>query len=283
MIVNKAYPIKAANGIEVNTSVPCHSSNYYSYSSRNIKYIVMHYTGNDKDTARANVQYSSGANRGASAHYFVDNTSIYQSVALNNAAWAVGGTKQYKHNDCRNLNSISIEMCCSGGRKVSARTIDNAAYLCAELCRYMGITADAVDKYVLRHYDVWAKSCPAQWASRNNSGWIGFKCKVKEILNGESEGLTMTQYDELKAEIAALKVENAEIKAENEKIKNAIGGTFIYNYIDDNMPDWAVPAIKAAMYKGAVQGSGEHGELGLNYKDICGIVREYRAGLYSKQ
>lgn len=85
----------------------------------------------------------------------------------------------------------------------------------------------------------------------------------------------MTQYDELKAELEA-------VKAENAAIKKAIGGMMVYNYIDDNMPEWAVPAVQAAVYSGALQGNGEHGELGLSYNDLRQIVREYRAGLYSE-
>ena len=104
-----------------------------------------------------------------------------------------GGTKVYKHAECRNINSISIEMCCSGNSIVSEKTINNTAHLCAELCKYIGITADTVDTFVLRHYDVLDKQCPAQWATENSAGWTTFKEKVKAILRNE-EGLTMEQY-----------------------------------------------------------------------------------------
>ena len=189
--INDGSPIKQFNGIDIDTSIQSSSANYYTYSSRLVKFIVIHYTGNKKDTAKANATYFHNGSRGASAHLFTDDDSCYQSVALNNAAWAVGGTKVYKHAECRNINSISIEMCCSGNSIVSEKTINNTAYLCAELCKYIGITADTVDIFVLRHYDVWDKQCPAQWATENSAGWTTFKEKVKAILRNE-EGLTVS-------------------------------------------------------------------------------------------
>lgn len=173
------------NGIDINSSLKCHSSNYENLGNRTIKYIVMHYTGNSKDTAKANANYFKGRNRRASAHFFVDNDSIYQSVELRDKAWHCGGY-QYFHKECRNTNSIGIEMCCTAGNyKISDKTIENAAYLCAYLCKEFGISADNVDKYVLRHYDITHKKCPAQMVD-NPSEWKDFKAQVKKILRESS-------------------------------------------------------------------------------------------------
>lgn len=278
--INDGFPIKQFNGIDINTSTLSSPANYYTYSSRVVKFIVIHYTGNAKDTAKANATYFHNGSRGASAHLFTDDDSCYQSVALNNAAWAVGGTKVYKHAECRNINSISIEMCCSGNSIVSEKTINNTAYLCAELCKYIGITADTVDIFVLRHYDVWDKQCPAQWATENNSGWIAFKEKVKEVLRNE-EGLTMEQYNELKSLIEKQAAEIADLKNINKQLVNVVQTTMVYDYIDENMPDWARKAVQAAMDCGAIQGD-EQGRLGLSYKDLRAICREYRCGMYDK-
>lgn len=278
--INDGFPIKQFKGIDIDTSIQSSSANYYTYSSRVVKFIVIHYTGNTKDTAKANATYFHNGSRSASAHYFVDENSCYQSVALNNAAWAVGGTKVYKHAECRNINSISIEMCCSGNSIVSEKTINNTAYLCAELCKYIGITADTVDIFVLRHYDVWDKQCPAQWATENNSGWIAFKEKVKEVLRNE-EGLTMEQYNELKSLIEKQSAEIADLKNINQQLVNVVQTTMVYDFNDDNMPSWARPAVQAAMDCGAVQGD-EQGRLGLSYKDLRAICREYRCGMYNK-
>ena len=170
------------NGIAINSTLKCNSSNYENLASRRISYIVMHYTGNTKDTAKANANYFTGADRHASAHFFVDDTSIYQSVELRDKAWHCGTTGIYYHPTCRNTNSIGIEMCCTAGNyKISDKTIKNSAYLCAYLCKKIGITADQVDMYVLRHYDITHKSCPAQMV-KNNVEWTAFKTQVKEIL-----------------------------------------------------------------------------------------------------
>lgn len=173
----------AANGINIQHSVKANSTNYNTYTGRNVSYVVIHYTGNKKDTALANARYFSDRNRRASAHFFVDDSAIYQSVGLKNAAWHCGA-RSYKHATCRNSNSIAIEMCTSGSYWVSVRTQDNAAALAANLLKMLGYTADAVDTHLLRHYDVTGKKCPAQMASDNNAEWNAFRNKVKTLMGG---------------------------------------------------------------------------------------------------
>jgi hypothetical protein len=145
----------------------------------------MHYTGvPKKDTALANAKYFASANRKASAHLFVDDINIVQSVELRDAAWAIGCSSGYK-TSARNTNTLHIEMCCTEGNyKVSQKTQINAAYLCARLCKLVGITANTVDTYVLRHYDCVKsnKQCPKQYVT-NPAEWTQFKTWVKNILN----------------------------------------------------------------------------------------------------
>ena len=99
----------------------------FNYSSRNgnsVKYIVLHYTGNKGDAAKNNVDYFYNGNRGASAHYFVDDNSIWQSVEEYNSAWAVGDG--YGIYGITNQNSISIEMCCNSSGVITEKTENNA-------------------------------------------------------------------------------------------------------------------------------------------------------------
>ncbi len=181
--VTTGFVTDTVNGIKINSGIRCNAGNLNNNASRNVAYVVMHYTGNTKDTAKANATYFSGAGRNASAHFFADDSEIYQSVELRDTAWHCGA-KSYKHNACRNANSIGIEMCCTAGNyRISEKTKKNAAYLCAFLCKMLGISAGGVDTYVLRHYDVTGKSCPAQMV-QNPAEWQEFKNMVKSILGG---------------------------------------------------------------------------------------------------
>lgn len=182
------------NGIKVNAALKCDSDNFNNMSSRKVSYIVMHYTGNKKDTAKANANYFASPDRGASAHLFVDDTSIYQSVELRDIAWHCGTRGTYYHSKCRNSNSIGIEMCCTAGDyKISDITIKNSAYLCAYLCKAIGIKAKDVDKYVLRHYDITHKICPAQMVNEPKE-WKEFKQMVKNILENKKVDGTIDSY-----------------------------------------------------------------------------------------
>lgn len=115
-----------------------------------------------------------------------------------------------------------------------------------------------------------------------NSNLPGTKfCTPDWSIVEESEDLTMTQYNELKSLIEKQAAEIAELKDVNKQLVNVVQTTMIYDYNDNNMPPWARPAVQSAMDCGAVQGD-ENGRLGLSYKDLRAIVREYRCGLYNK-
>ena len=184
------------NGITVKHTYPCHSSNYTNNSNRTVSFVGIHYSGNKKDTSQANCKYFQTPNRKASAHLFVDDTHIEQSVELRDAAWAIGCSQGYK-TSARNSNSINIEMCCTAGNyKVSEKTQINTAYVCAYICKLIGITANKVDTYVLRHYDCVKsnKACPKQYVD-NPKEWTQFKTWVKNILNtGSHLGKTTEDY-----------------------------------------------------------------------------------------
>ncbi len=127
-----------------------------------IKYIVVHYTANDGDTDENNGKYFKNNVVKSSAHYFVDDDSITQSVPDDHIAYHCGTTGKYKHASCRNSNSLSVELCDDVKNGViypSAATIANAVELVKLLMKRYKVPA----ANVIRHYDVTGKACPAYW------------------------------------------------------------------------------------------------------------------------
>lgn len=154
--------------------------NFDKVSNRKIKWIVIHWVG-AASTAVNNGTYFQGGDRGASAHYFVDDTDIVQSVLESNAAWAVGssglldqGSPYAKYGGkyfgtVTNSNSLSIEMCCqknsSGSLYITAKTLARTAELVQAVQKRLGID----NAHVIRHFDVNGKLCPLPYVQ--DSKW----------------------------------------------------------------------------------------------------------------
>lgn len=124
-------------------------------------WIVIHYTGNAKDTAKGNALYFHNNHISAGAHYFVDAHDIYESTPIANKSWSVGrlySTKYAKYwGRCTNANSINIEIADdAGGHKATQAGIDNAIELTKEMMAKYGIPAS----HVIRHKDACGKDCP---------------------------------------------------------------------------------------------------------------------------
>lgn len=145
-------------------------------STSDIKYIVVHYTGNDGDSDESNAKYFKNNIVKASAHYFVDDNSITRSVPDNYVAYSVGGSRysNYKetggakfYKKCTNSNSISIELCDSyknGKVYPTDKTIKNALDLVETLMKKYNIPKTNV----IRHFDVNGKSCPGYWCGTDS-------------------------------------------------------------------------------------------------------------------
>lgn len=166
MIIHKRYKAK-----------PISYGTYRNYSD--IKYIVIHYTGNKGDTAKNNAQFFATSNtRKAGAHYFIGAKGVvYESIPIELTAWSVGGGK-YTESDrgasayyrlCNNNNSISIELCDC----VDTYT-DKQLKACKKLIkRIKKQCPNIID--IIRHWDVNGKACPLPMIGKNNPLWVKFK------------------------------------------------------------------------------------------------------------
>lgn len=196
------------------------STNNTSYTpSRNIKYIVIHYTagstsraGTAANTASMFSQY--GLN--ASADFIVDDSTIVQfnPDLYNRSCWHCGdgkaGTKGGSYyGKCTNFNSIGIEICSTNpnwsasdwANSTKWSFTDTVVNKAIELTKYLMKEFNIPASNVIRHYDVSGKLCPGiiGWNadSGDESKWKAFKSKIgntatntstkKEVGKGSTE------------------------------------------------------------------------------------------------
>ena len=140
-----------------------------------IKFIVIHYTGNTSRGANADAHYRylQTASRCGSAHYYVDDNNIIQCIGDTTTAWAVEG-RGYRNgqNGCWNSNSISIEMCVNNGYS------DKMVFNTVELVK--NLLAVYPNARVCRHWDCNRKDCPSGWTGSNNARWNWFLEEIKK-------------------------------------------------------------------------------------------------------
>lgn len=218
------------------------------------RFVVVHNTANDASAANE-VAYMLGNNESTSYHYAVDDVCAVQAIPENRTAWHAGdGTGD------GNMYGIAIEICYSksGGERF-LKAEDNAAELIAGILNRYGWGIDKVTK----HQDYSGKYCPHRTL---DMGWERFLKKVENCM----EGLTMTQYEELKSLLYGINDRLAKLE-----------GKMIYNYIDKNMPDWARPTIQKMVDKKILVGD-EKGELGLTDEMLRTYVILDRAGTFGE-
>lgn len=152
-----------------------HGSYNISKRAQSVKYIVCHYTGSGSSkagNAKANCQYFSGGNRGASAHYFIDDSGIWEYANPSTYyTWHCGdGHGKY---GVTNANSIGIEVCLDGDNPYTEKEV---GYL-SELVRYLMDRFDVPASRVVRHYDASRKMCPYYYAKRQ-SAWDSLHSRI---------------------------------------------------------------------------------------------------------
>ena len=147
-------------------------ANFARGRTQPIEFLVIHYTANNGDTVQNNLDYFAGNAVGASAHYFVDENGYGQSVKDQDTAWHCGASS-YRHEACRNANSIGMELCSRKDSRGNYYFMDQTVYNAAALARQLMQTYGIDRAHVLRHYDVTGKKCPAPMVD-NPTLWENF-------------------------------------------------------------------------------------------------------------
>ena len=253
-----------------------------------VKGLMLHSVGCAQPSAKVFINtFNKSTYTAACVHGFIDaNTgTVYQTLPWDHRGWHGGSGNK----GCCNNTHIGVEMCepsqikyTSGGRftctdtaaakAAVGRTYTAAVELFAYLCKLYGLNP-MTD--ICSHKEGCAKGIatnhgdPEHLWNGLSTGYTmdGFRRDVKNMMNNEG-GLTMTQYEELKAAIAELAKKNAA----QDDIINVVGKeiagiktelferTGYYNYIDNNMDASYKPTIQKLVGKKLLQGN-ENGEL----------------------
>lgn len=246
--------------------------NRESKTGRDIKYLVFHYTGT-MAAAKNNALYYASAKIGASAHYYLDAGQItYQGVEDKDVAWHCGATK-YVHPECRNANSIGIEMV---PRKVTTttmlatdtdwyfapETVENAVALGRTLMRRYAIPVERV----LRHYDVTGKLCPNPFCvdEKARAAWEAFRARLAADDDAPQYNVNEgKEIDMTRDEVLALVREEL---AAHEKAYQTV----------DALPEWGRPTVQRLLGAGVLFGD-EKGCLNLSEDLLRALVIQERA------
>lgn len=214
--------------------------------TRRIKYIVIHYFGS-LGTAEAVARYFRTAYRGASAHYSLDEgTNIYQSVEDGDIAWHCGTSGTYYHRECRNSNSIGIEV---RPRKVNTKSLkasdtdwyftDDVLERLDEFTKYLMKKYNIPAENVLRHYDITRKYCPRPFMGDDinsyhkvsgNEMWERFKARL-------SAAPTHVVPNEYKVRVTATALNYRSGPGTSYKINGTIRDKGIYTIVETK-GDW---------------------------------------------
>ena len=227
---------------------------------------------------------------GASAHYIVGHDGkVYQSVEDGDIAWHCGAQK-YVHPECRNSNSIGIEMAV---RKKDSSTLlasdpdwyfepateQAAQELVREKMQEYGIPAENV----LRHYDVTGKICPSPYVT-NGEAWQAFKAGLVEPEKEELTKITgksvatagqMAAYLISKNPAAApYALEHAQIYLEEGAVENIrADGAWAQRCLETGNDTFAGSAVTFDQYNFCGHGVTQNGMRGTIFPDLRTGIR----------
>lgn len=188
---------------------------------------------------------------GIGYHFYVrKNGDVYRGRPI----WAAGAHAQ-------GSNSNSIGICAEGNFDIEKMPQAQEKAI-KELLEYLKALYPKAQ--VKGHREVCATGCPGK-----NYPLDEMKRFYK---NAENEVDAMTSEEKAKFNLLVNTVEKHEERLDK------IDGKMVYNYIDKNMPEWAIPTVKKLTEKGYLKGD----DTGLNLTDelLRMLVINDRAGLY---
>ena len=194
-------------------------------------YIALHHAAAETCSAmQVDEWHKARGWNGIGYHFFVrKDGSIYRGRPIDKMGAHVEG-----------MNSRALGVCAEGDYDTEKTMPEMQKRAIKELLGYLKGKYPSAS--VVGHGEIGASDCPGRYYPLD---------EMKNSYN-ESEDVDM---EELKKELENL-------KERVEKLENPM----IYNYIDDNMPQWAHEGVQFCLDNGIIKGTGEG--LGLDDKDL---------------
>ncbi len=211
------------------------------------EYIALHHAEAVTCTAKQiHEWHKSNGWSGIGYHFFVrKNGEIYRGRPL----WALGAHVQ-------GMNNCSIGICAEGDYHNRDRVMPEAQkQAIKELVTYLkGIYPEAK---IVGHREIGDSNCPGRYYPLE---------EMKNYPYREQEGaMTAEEKNKLHAIDESL-THLYQIADRIAESINKIENPMIYNYIDDNMPEWAREGVKWCVDNGIIKGTADG--LGLDDKDL---------------
>lgn len=188
---------------------------------------------------------------GIGYHFFVrKDGTIYRGRPV----WAMGA-------HVSGMNNCSIGICAEGSYDKEKVMPYEQKKAIKEVIRLL--KQEYPNAKIVGHKEIGSSDCPGKYYPLD---------EMKKYYM-ESEDLTMSQYEELMQKINAINEKQSvqysiisaigdEINLNTMRIKNLECPDMVYNYIDNNMPEWAREGVEWCVNKGILKGTGTG--LGLN-------------------
>lgn len=247
-----------------------HNDRNFGGKRSSTKYIIIHYTGNVKDTAENNAKYFFNGDRRAGANFFVDGKGVWASTPEEYTAYGAGVLHNRKYAKlwgiCTNHNAINIEIACDAGNSLpTAEAVTNAVELTKSLMVKYGIP----ESNVVRHKDVCGKNClPIDTTELlTQNGWVNLgKLSVGDEIyqyNKEKDILELTNIKDVVEPYNATVLKNRNLEAtENHRMLLKYSSKNTINY---SVKYWGDIVHKTGRY--LIKTSGHKSNIGLSLTD----------------
>ena len=215
---------------------------------KSTEYIVLHHAEAVHCTAQQiDDWHKSNGWSGIGYHFFVrKNGEIYRGRPL----WSVGSHVLH-------MNNCSIGICAEGDYHNKDKVMPDAQKRSIkELVTYLkGIYHDAK---IVGHKEIGESNCPGKYYPL---------AEMKQYPYDEQEDEEMTAEEKAKMTAIDDSLTNLyKLVADMRKTLDKALNPMVYNYIDDNMPQWAHEGVQWCVDNGIITGNGDG--LGLDDKDL---------------